>query len=172
MKIKQLSETFFALFCIGMLLTISTSCNKDDEVQPWFDKIKNEHVELELMDVPAYVLMKKLDCVIITYSKYIDDYLESQENQDPFISKSTKNTMLDTTSVDRVNVFDNEYLIGVKASDFEKYDIPIPSKVYVTASVTNNNSRNIRDMSEMEAESALKFGVRPKKAYLRDIRLR
>ena len=63
-------------------------------------------------------------------------------------------------------------LIAVKASDFEKYDIPIPSKVYVTASVTNNNSRNIRDMSEMEAESALKFGVRPKKAYLRDILLR
>ena len=34
MKIKQLSETFLVLFCIGMLLTISTSCNKDDEVQP------------------------------------------------------------------------------------------------------------------------------------------
>ncbi len=169
MKIKQLSETFLVLFCIGMLLTISTSCNKDDEVQPWFDKIKNEHVELELMDVPAYVLMKKLDCVIITYSKYIDDFLEPQ---DPFISKYTKNSMLDTTSVEVVDIFDNEYLIGVKASDIEKYDIPIPSKVYVTASVTNNNSRNIRDMSEMEAESALKLGVRPKKAYLRDIRLR
>ena len=169
MKIKQLSETFLVLFCIGMLLTISTSCNKDDEVQPWFDKIKNEHVELELMDVPAYVLMKKLVCVIITYSKYIDDFLAPQ---DPFISKYTKNSMLDTTSVEVVDIFDNEYLIGVKASDFEKYDIPIPSKVYVTASVTNNNSRNIRDMSEMEAESALKFGVRPKKAYLRDIRLR
>ena len=172
MKNKQPPKLFLALVWIGMLLNINTSCNKDDEVQPWFDKLKNEHVELELVDAPAYVLMKKLDCVIITYSKYIDDIDNFLEPQDPFISKYTKNSMLDTTSVEVVDIFDNEYLIGVKASDFEKYDIPIPSKVYVTASVTNNNSRNIRDMSEMEAESALKFGVRPKKAYLRDIRLR
>lgn len=172
MKKNQLSKLFSILLCLGILLNLTSSCSNDDEVQPWFDKVKNEHVELELVDTPAYVLMKKLDCVIITYSKYIDDIDDFLEPQDPFISKSTKSTTLDTTSVEVIDIFDNEYLIGVKASDFEKYDIPIPSKVYVTASVTNNNSRNIRDMSEMEAESALKFDVRPKKAYLRNIRLR
>ena len=171
MKNKQPSKLFLALVWIGMLLNINTSCNKDDEVQPWFNEIENEYVEFELEDAPAYVVAKQLDCIMINYSKYIDDYVEWQESQDPFVSKSRTYSMPDTGYIDWLDDIE-KCLIAVKASDFEKNNISIHSKVYVTASVTNNDSRNTEGMTTEDAESAIKYGPRPKKAYLRDIRLR
>jgi|LAHS01.1.fsa_nt_gb hypothetical protein len=108
-----------------------------------FENNPMERITKELVNVPAYVYKEhtindfapqKRDnpraCgyVLISYSKWADEYFanyppktveEMFENYDRY-----KDVMFQST-------------ISVKASDFEKFNIPINSKVYLTASITN-----------------------------------
>ncbi|MDY3068830.1 MAG: hypothetical protein SOR57_04075 [Parabacteroides sp.] len=165
MESRKLLKLFLPLLVLGMLFFGVSSCDKDEDVLPWFDEIENEHIEFELKDAPAYVVreLKGYGYVLVSYSEEADEYFGLQENMP---AKSISNSA-DTTDFPDAE----KKMIAVKSSDFEKYNISIPSKVYITASVTNNNTRNIEGLSEIDIEYILRR-PQPKKAYLKDIRLR
>lgn len=131
------------------ILFLLSGCSKDEEEDSYYGKIKDERVVFELNDVPAYVLESYMGYVFICYSEYADEYF----------------TGVPDTSLEVFNdVYD--HMIGVSLHDFETYNIPLSSKVYVSASVTNN----CRIMPK-ELNPGI-FYDRQVKAYLRDIRLR
>lgn len=121
------------VFLIWSILSLAmvipfTSCGDDKEMTeddyPFYaDMGDEEQIVSELEDVPAYVYDYYRQYVFICYSKYADDYYLS-----PDINNLPQEVIEDV----------HAHRIGVLATDFDKYDLPLNSKVYISASVTNN----------------------------------
>ncbi|MDR2968093.1 MAG: hypothetical protein LBV32_00645 [Tannerellaceae bacterium] len=128
MKTKVFNK--FGLLAAVVILIGLISCDKEEGELPYYDEIENEKVIAELDNVPAYVYDTYRDCVFICYSEYADEYYKAR-NEDP----------------ERFYAFPNEidediwnHQIGVKRADFDTYGIPLNSKVYVSALITNNKA--------------------------------
>lgn len=116
----------WSILSLAMVIPI-TSCGDDKEMTeddyPFYaDMGDEEQIVSELEDVPAYVYDYYRQYVFICYSKYADDYYLS-----PDINNLPQEVIEDV----------HAHRIGVLATDFDKYDLPLNSKVYISASVTN-----------------------------------
>lgn len=144
-----------------------TACS-DNEVEvefPYYDEIENERVIAELNNVPAYVYDSFEGCVFICYSKYADEYYRVY-NENP-----------DNTATFSMEIRNDiwEHQIGVRRSDFDTYSlflgISLHSKVYISASVTNN--QNVKPVPNSNGEIALwSHLTSANKAYLKNIKPR
>ncbi len=117
-----------ALLAVILALPGCGNDGKETDPYPYYDEIENEQVIMELEDVPAYVRDTYRDCVFICYSKYADEYY------DAYLRDSL--SIYDFPTEIQTDIQDHQ--IGIKLSEFANYEIPLYSKVYVSASVTNN----------------------------------
>ena len=151
---------------LGMLVIAFmglTACS-DDQVEfefPYYDEIENERVIAKLNNVPAYVYDSFEGCVFICYSKYADEYYKVyNENPD--------NTAKFSMEI-RNDIWAHQ--IGVERSVFYTYGIPLRSKVYISASVTNN--QHVKPVPNSNGEIALWSHITSaNKAYLKNIKPR
>lgn len=150
------------VFLIWSILAIAVmslliSCKNDKEMTeddyPFYADIgEQEQVVLELQDIPAYIYDRYRQYVFICYSKYADEYYESP----------------DPNSLSREIYEDVQaHCIGVKVSDFEKYNI-LGNKIYISASVTNNCTI-LALPDDIDPGYAMTLEA---KAYLKDLRSR
>ncbi|WP_455634356.1 hypothetical protein [Parabacteroides sp.] len=152
------------VFLIWSILAIAViplfiSCKNDKEMTeddyPFYaDMGEDEQVVLELKDEPAYVYDYYRQYVFICYSKYADEYYLS-----PNINDLPQEVIEDV----------HAHRIGVLASNFYKYNLPLNSKVYISVSVTNNG-HILKIPGDIDPE--IDQSHLSAKAYLKDLRLR
>lgn len=153
------------LFGMLALLLSATGCDKEDTLTiPYYAEMEDEVITKEVENISGYVVCKELDCVFICYSEYADEYaleyfkngLQVNHNMNEAIQKDLK-----------------AHTIGVAKTDFEKSRLPIPCKVYFSASITNNDCLfgigNYSMFSEPQAFPGTAFCY---KAYLKNIKQR
>lgn len=150
------------VYLLGLLVLLlsATSCDKEDTPTiPYYAEMEDEVITKEVENISGYVVCKELDCVFICYSEYADEYaleyfkngLQVNHNMNEAIQKDLK-----------------AHTIGVAKTDFEKNRLPIPCKVYFSASITNNIHRYLEDdFDYMFGSNAYYY-----KAYLKDIKQR
>lgn len=138
------------LWCLVAVVGAGTGCSDDEKENSWFAEIDNEQIVSRIEDAPAYVYATRKDYVFINYSEHADDY---------FIN----NINIDTCVFDIIDC-----MIGVSLADFNKYNIPIGSKVYITAEITNNNEV----ITEGMFDPGYDMFFHTPKAYLINIRIR
>lgn len=111
------------------IVSLLAGCGEDektDDDYPFYADIGElEQVVKELHDEPAYVYWYQRQYVFICYSKYAEEFYTSPEpNRLPRYIYEDVDTLR----------------IGVSVQDFEKYNIPMNTWVYVSATVTDNCS--------------------------------
>lgn len=151
-----------ALLCAGV-----AGCSDDDEddriIVETFegtDGMEGERITQELEDVPAYVTHAWDGYVSVFYSKYADIFWLAP----------------DSTWKEHGFGYDEEWdvinhRIGIPLKDFEQYDIPFYSKVYISASITNIG-RILDDGHGDWFFDRDRYKYIQWKAYLKDIRIR
>lgn len=150
------TKLFFLISLLAAVIVSFGGCGDDKEdlfITDTFEGTENEVVVFELENVPAYVTTDYGGYVSIYYSEYVDDY---------FVNKNFKSGI-------EGDIMDHR--IGVKLSDYNAYGIPLYSKIYISASVTNRG----RALDENgEDFGYINGGVLPvqRKAYLIDLRSR
>ncbi len=154
MKLRQQFEPwrqflFPALLLLAMGMAV-TACSSEEQEFSYWDESYPERIIEELVDIPAYV--DTIDTrtngaytkiLFSRYHPYDADSLDAaiSSNFNPFLTR----------------------IVLVETAKLEKYNIPLHSKVYITASVTNRHW-NIVDPG---------FSIDlPFKAYLHKIRIR
>lgn len=135
------------------------SCGDDVFVTNTFDGTDKEEIVLELKDAPAYVSCEDGEYVSICYAEYAYEFYTDREK---FFKDTPSSIFLQIEK----EVMDKR--IGVAVEDFDEYHIPIGSKVYVSAQVTNRG--RIFD----EEDWLFDKSVQPiqRKAYLTGLRIR
>lgn len=158
---KQVFLTFVLL-----LSSLFSGCG--DDLYPLYAEVDNEEIVKELTDQPAYVvgwvkihqnrmMEREFDPhVKICYSQYADEYYAStQRDTFPEVIKN---------DVGRHN-------IGISYILLRKKDLKFNDKVYVTASVTNNNVLNV-GYTSIPVTLDMWSDVDAYKAYWHEIRKR
>ena len=131
---------------------------KEEIPQPtYFEDIANEHVVSTIENVPGMVYNEYDGYVFISCSEYVDEYLAyplpngtnlpatSLPPVDLSIWKVyPKDTTIPYDTNRRSFLLDEvtKDMIGVTAAEFREFDILLGSKVYVSASITNNVKEN------------------------------
>lgn len=143
--------------CLLALMPLLMGCDKEDEEEDLIlvesfvgtDGMEGEKIVMELEDVPAYIMQDDTidDYVIIGYS-----------NPDEVAERG--NEAKEEYSANR---------IGISTQEFSEFDIPLHSKIYISASVTNVE-RVLNDGPSIWPMDSSLDNLR--KAYLRDIRIR
>ena len=143
-----MKKWMFYLCCLLAGVGGFAGCSDDEENASWFAEIDNEQIVSTIENVPAYVCYIRKDYVFINYSEHAEDYFVNHIESDLF------------------DVID--CMVGVSLVDFNKYNIPIGSKVYLSAAITNNNEVITDGMLDPGYD---RFFHTPK-AYLIDIHIR
>ena len=158
MKQRQRFESwhqllFSTLLLLAMGMTLTACSNDEDEQEQevsYWDESYPELIIEELVDIPAYV-----DTIETRTNGAYTKILFSRYH--PYDADS-----LDVAISSNFNPFLTRIVL-VETAKLEKYNIPLHSKVYITASVTNRHW-NIVDPG---------FSIDlPFKAYLHKIRIR
>ena len=154
---KKSAFLFFSLF-IGFAAILS-GCDKNDDIpEPtYFEEIPDEHVVSTIENVPGMIYNEYDGYVFISCSEYVDEYLAyplpngtnlpatSLPSVDLSIWKVyPKDTTIPYDTNRRSFLLDEvtKDMIGVTAAEFREFDILLGSKVYVSASITNNVKEN------------------------------
>lgn len=151
---------------IGMLAIAFmglAACSKDQgELEfPLYEEIKDERVIAELDNVPAYVYDSAMDRVFICYSEYADEYYKIYNENPDYTAKFSMEIRNDIWA----------HQIGVERSVFYTYGISLRSKVYISASVTNN--QNVKPVPNSNGEISLwSHLTSANKAYLKNLKPR
>ncbi len=172
-----MQKWIFYLCCLLVGVGGFAGCSEEKYDGPlYFDEMADEEVIYELEDEPGYVLNIYDGYAFISCSKYVDEFLAYPDDGGfnmPMIDPSPVSDRV-TYPKDTTIVYDPDYAyflscevlkeqIGVFIDDFRKYDIQVGSKVYVTASITNNRKDLINNPESINKIS---------KAYLHDLRVR
>lgn len=138
-------------------------CDKDDEEEELIivesfagtDGMKGEKILFELKNVPAVVRYEQNGYVTVYYSKYADEYF--------------KDNRLHCQDIKDIAA----KRIGIALEEFNTYDIPFNSKIYISSAVTNITKFHSDDRDEFDWWFGLEYEeFLYKKAYLKDIRIR
>ena len=118
------------LFSLLSLLLFMGGCNDEEDVfTPFFSDGVKENIREELVDVSACVYDQEKDVAFVCYSQYADSYYEAylkDKNCLDSFSEEMKNDIL-------------SHLVGVALKEIKDAEIEIPSKVIISALVTDNN---------------------------------
>lgn len=127
METKKLLKLLLPLLACGMLFFGVSSCDKDPElfVTEDFEGTEGEEIDFTLENVPAYVHGIYEGYVTINYAQYAYEYYHEYDYYKKELS----------TPQTEIDIIDKR--IAVSVEEFEKYNIPLKSKVYVSADVTN-----------------------------------
>lgn len=155
---KKSAFLFFCLFVYSALIHFGCDDEKEEIPQPtYFEDIANEHVVSTIENVPGMVYNEYDGYVFISCSEYVDEYLAyplpngtnlpatSLPPVDLSIWKVyPKDTTIPYDTNRRSFLLDEvtKDMIGVTAAEFREFDILLGSKVYVSASITNNVKEN------------------------------
>lgn len=146
---------FLCLLTLGV-----SSCDKDPElfVTEDFEGTDGEEIDFTLENVPAYVYRIYEGYVTINYAQYAYEYY----NDHDYYMKELWSFQADNDIIDK--------RIAVSVEEFEKYNIPLKSKVYVSAKVTNRG----RTLNEGLYDDDWGFfsDCIQRKAYLTGLKLR
>lgn len=158
MRKRTVNALMSKLIYWGLFMSM-ISCNDDLFITDTFEGTDKEKIVFDLKDTPAYVSREDGNYVSICYAEYAYEFYTDREN---FFKDTPSSTFLQIEK----DVMDKR--IGVAIEDYEKYKIPIGSKVYVSAQVTNRG--RIFD----EADWLFDKSIQPiqRKAYLIDLRIR
>lgn len=156
----------FSFVLLGLLSLLG--CSEDNREDPYYDLNVKETVTAELENIPAYVLDYDKDCVFLCYSEYADVYYNyhfwGTGNSFPEEDNMTDD---EHAKIKKVIESITTHVIGVSKADFDKYNIKVHSKVYVTASVTDNCS--VYEKSNINGIIPLKGYSLSYHAYLQNI---
>ena len=158
MKKQTVNTLISKLIYLGLFVSM-TSCNDDLFITNTFEGTDKEEIVLELKDVPAYVSCEDGKYVSSCYAEYAYEFYTDREK---FFEDTPSSTFLQIEK----NVMDKR--IGVAIEDYDKYKIPIGSKVYVSAQVTNRG--RIFDEEDWQFDKSIQPIQR--KAYLTGLRIR
>lgn len=155
------------VYLFGLLTLLSaTGCDKEDipDDNSFFLDIENEVVTEELIDVPAYVWHESRDITVVCYSRYAHEYGEQ------ILEKSLPSYGDETINAIHKDLI--EHLIGIPTVDYKKYQIGLNQNIYITASITNNNTRSIEKDNDSKSILILidTYYTNIYKAYLKDVR--
>lgn len=159
---------FIWSMCLLAIVPLLAGCDKDDEEEEELilvesfegtDGMEGEKILFELEDVPAVVLDDHQGYISISYSQYADEFWTTD------LTHSRKQEIEDDIIKHR---------IGVSSQEFNQYDIPFNTKVYISVSVTNLKRRLALENDTLDPWFDIESWNKlfQKKAYLKDIRIR
>ena len=178
MEKRKIKWNALASFLLALLLCAGMAGCSDDEEDDRIivetfngtDGMEGERITQELKYVPAYVRYADLTgYVSVFYSQYADVYWLKDESNPNIVKFTTWYELYSGGTDEEWDVINHR--IGIPLKDFEQYDIPFDSKVYISASVTNIG-RILDDGHDDWLFDRDRYKYIQWKAYLKDIRIR
>lgn len=151
---------FIWSICLLAIVPLLAGCDKDDEegegliVVESFegtDGVEGERIIAELEDVPAVIRYERHEYVSLCHADHAEEY---------YINENL------SYSLEIIKA-----LIAIKTAEFDDYDLPLNTKVYISASITNV----VRHFDDSVLDDDWFWHPGPiyqHKAYLKEIRLR